>query len=378
MLVSLISITLILVYHNIQFRVFKSWQRVPHTSTGALEDYPFITIIICARNESDAIVDCIQSIANQDYPIDKYECLVMDDHSEDDTVKRVLALGINNVKIIPLTDSDLIGKSFKKAAVTKGVSNAKGSIIVTTDADCEVGVKWLQSIAYGYQKYPVVAMAMPVLFKDQKGGLIEKFQELDMVGMMGVTNASLYNNWAPMANGANFSYTKKVFQSLDGFSGSENISSGDDMFLMDKIMKNYPGKSGFYKNDDAIVYTKPLADWKSLFEQRIRWASKSSNFTSKPFWYLLLGVGGFQLWIVLLLLLSPFVGIVALFYFLFALAAKGVIDYIVLDQYSKYFKKEIDIKDFVKSLLIHVVYFPVVGVASFVKKNYTWKGRVTN
>ena len=68
----------------------------------------------------------------------------------------------------------------------------------------------------------------------------------------------------------------------------------------------------------------------------------------------------------------------ALFYFLFALAAKGVIDYIVLDQYSKYFKKEIDIKDFVKSLLIHVVYFPAVGVASFVKKNYTWKGRVTN
>jgi len=43
-----------------------------------------------------------------------------------------------------------------------------------------------------------------------------------------------------MCNGANLAYSKKAFEEAGGFTGIDNIASGDDMLLMHKIYKRYP------------------------------------------------------------------------------------------------------------------------------------------
>jgi len=48
------------------------------------------SIIIPARNESNNIVGCLQSILNNNYPKDLYEIIVIDDHSTDNTSELVL------------------------------------------------------------------------------------------------------------------------------------------------------------------------------------------------------------------------------------------------------------------------------------------------
>ena len=46
-----------------------------------MENIPFISIVVAARNEEENISHCIQSLLNQDYPVDKFEILIVDDLS---------------------------------------------------------------------------------------------------------------------------------------------------------------------------------------------------------------------------------------------------------------------------------------------------------
>ena len=91
-----------------------------------------------------------------------------------------------------------------------------------------------------------------------------------------------------MCNGANLAYTKKAFTEVGGFTGIDNIASGDDMLLMHKIYKLYPDKVMFLKSKDAIVQTAPVNSVKDFFNQRIRWASKADKYDDKRIFVVLL------------------------------------------------------------------------------------------
>jgi hypothetical protein len=62
-----------------------------------------------------------------------------------------------------------------------------------------------------------------------------------------------------MCNGANFAYTKSLFEDLSGFDGNNTIASGDDVFYKKAIAK-YPEKVHYLKSKNTIVTTQPLND----------------------------------------------------------------------------------------------------------------------
>ena len=122
------------------------------------------TVIIPARNEAANIKACVDSILNQDYPTDAFEIIVIDDFSEDDTAFIVEALHQQhaNVHLLKLADyfkpHELT--AFKKKAIEKAVSHAKGDWIITTDADCKVPTHWLSLYhAYIVKERPVFVAA---------------------------------------------------------------------------------------------------------------------------------------------------------------------------------------------------------------------------
>ena len=49
------------------------------------KNYPFVSVLVPARNEEHNIEKCLNSLINQDYP--NYEIIVIDDNSNDDTYK---------------------------------------------------------------------------------------------------------------------------------------------------------------------------------------------------------------------------------------------------------------------------------------------------
>ena len=69
-----------------------SWlQHVEHmTESLEAEEYPFVTIVVPAYNEGKMIVSSVRSLMDMDYP--RFEVLVIDDGSSDDTFERAQGL----------------------------------------------------------------------------------------------------------------------------------------------------------------------------------------------------------------------------------------------------------------------------------------------
>jgi hypothetical protein len=63
-----------------------------------------------------------------------------------------------------------------------------------------------------------------------------------LTALQGATIGSFGLGLGFMCNGANFAYKKSLFESLGGFAGNKNIASGDDVFLLQKAVTEFPQK----------------------------------------------------------------------------------------------------------------------------------------
>jgi len=342
-----------------------------------------ITVIIPARNEEINIAACLDSLCKQSYPINLFEVMVVDDHSTDDTAAIIKSYAGKNVNLISLKDfvSDELN-SYKKKAIEIAIAQSTGELIITTDADCIVPQNWIQTIAAFYEQYQPQFIAAPVLINGNKR-FIEIFQSLDFITLQGITGASVYKKIHSMCNGANLAYTKKAFETVNGFAGIDNIASGDDMLLMHKIYRQWPDKVMFLKTKEAIVQTAPVHSIKEFFNQRIRWASKADKYDDKRIFAVLLLV----YLVNVLLVLLPFAGLFhpeKLFIihyslsitelWLLLLVVKTIVELIFLYPVATFFGKQKLLWLFPLMQPFHIIYTVIAGwLGKF--GSYKWKGR---
>ena len=351
-----------------------------------------ITVLIPARNEEAGILDCLRSLAGQIYPKDRFEVIVLDDHSTDDTtavVEDYVAVGAGGLALRCLRIADVPLPSgltaYKKFAIETGVRAASGELIVTTDADCFFHPQWLSTLAACYEEKDAKFIAAPVRIGREmpphlaasrisaSHSLLTVFQTLDFITLQGITGAAVHSRFHSMCNGANLAYARDAFYEADGFKGIDHIPSGDDMLLMHKIYLLYPGGVFFLKNRQAIVSTRPETRWKGFLNQRVRWASKADTYQDRRiFWVLLLvylvnvlfivmGVGAFfnSWWLWLLLVL---------------LVVKTIVEYPFVRSVAAFFGQQSLMVYFPLLQPLHIVYTVIVGwLGKF--GSYSWKDR---
>ena len=263
--------------------LYKHWfiKLKPYVPQTTYPSKTSFTILIPARNEAENIGMLLQSIIQQEYPIDLWEVIVIDDFSTDATTKIVLQIAnlYPNIQLVELSKV-LQGtqlNSYKKKAIETGISMAKNDWIVTTDADCLAPKEWLATFdAYIQEKNPVFAGG-PVAFTND-GSVLQTFQCIDVMALQGITAAAVSAGLHAMCNGANLTYRKDVFYEVNGFKGIDNIASGDDMLLMNKIKALYPDRMGYVFSPKAIIRTEPMHTLSAFINQRIRWASKTNKY----------------------------------------------------------------------------------------------------
>jgi len=338
------------------------WRRLPEWRTPT-NDNPtvFISVIVPARNEAANIEACLQSLLSQNYPVNLFEIIVVDDHSEDDTAVRARALHDDRIRVVTAPGMQ------KKQALAYGVSLAQGELIASTDADCQAPPQWLSLLASAYEKQQPAFIAAPVAFH-KENNLLGYFQSLDYLGMMVLTGAGIYSGRLLLANGANLAYPKAVFEEVGGFAGIDHVASGDDMFLLQKIARRYPGRLFFIKNPEATVFTQPQPSLGSLWSQRLRWASKSSAFRGGVMLVYLALVFAVCWGFLLGLALAPFAALVLL-------AFKLLADYALLREACLYFHRTDLMRYFIPAQLLHIAYIALIGLAGGFVRRYRWKGR---
>ncbi len=338
------------------------------------EKLPFISIIVPARNEADNIENCITSLCIQQYPSHLFEVIIIDDESTDNTYSLVeqLASLLPNIKLLRSIDGPSTTATAKKRAIEAGIASARGDLIVCTDADCSHPALWLKTIGGYWQQKQIKFIAAPVVFQTEHS-LLSVFQTLDFMTLQGITAASVATGFHTMCNGANIAYSKQAFYEVGGFSGIDNLPTGDDMLLMYKIYQKYPEGIAYIRHANAVVSTKAAQDWSSFFNQRIRWASKAAFFDDKRIFLVLLLVYMVNLWLLGLAVGSAFSS-TARFNFMLVLGVKTLVEALFLWPVAIFFKKARYMWIFPILQPVHILYTIVAGwLGRF--GSYHWKGR---
>lgn len=359
---------LFLFYALLIIYYWQSWKAIPEFKASLPATDITISVIIPARNEETNIRQLLEALQQQTYPAALTQIIVVDDHSTDQTADIIRQFP--SVKLVQLKEDNL--NSYKKKAIETGIAAATGELIVTTDADCIPGPEWLSSLAAFKQENNSVFIAAPVVFVNNNS-ILQIFQALDFLVLQGITAASVYNNVHSMCNGANLAYERNAFYEVNGFSGIDTIASGDDMLLMHKIWKQYPGKVHYLKSKAAVVSTQPMKTWKTFFNQRIRWASKAKNYDDKRIIAVLLlvylfnlsfpalAIAGFWCWHYWLYLAGLWI-------------AKTMIEFPFVAAVAGFYKKQSLMKYFFFFQPLHILYTINSGLFGQFGK-YEWKGR---
>ena len=332
--------------------------RLKNTGNGA-STFHSISIVVPMRNEAHNIQGLLNSLASIQYPADKWEVILVDDHSTDRFQSTVY-------KILTSTSPG------KKAAITTGVQAAKGDIIVTTDADCRVPSLWLQKINRAFQD-PEIQMMVGGVRIEENGSFFSQLQALEFVSVAVTGAATLGLGYPTMCNGANLSYRREAFIKTGGYTGNEKISSGDDEFLMNKFSKTSRGSIGYLYSSDSVVATSPRPNFTTFLSQRLRWAGKWKSNISFGTQAFALVVWLFHLAFIAMAFSAGF-GFISWILFIILASAKVFVEALLLIPAAKFFKVKWRWISFLVLQFTYSFYVITVGFMSQILSP-DWKGR---
>jgi cellulose synthase/poly-beta-1,6-N-acetylglucosamine synthase-like glycosyltransferase len=350
----------------------KGWANLKRPLINTTNFTTKVTVLMAARNEAERIHYTIEDILAQDYPKHLTEIIIVDDHSTDSTAEIISTYADRGVILLQLNEAEPLN-SYKKKAIAKAIGISTGDFMVTTDADCRMGDKWLSSIVGFYETKQPVMISSPVGYFEEKS-LFERMQTLEFSYLIGIGAAFIGHNRASTCNGANFAYRKDVFYEVGGFSGIDELASGDDELLLQKVAVVYPGRIGFLKLREAIVYTHAKPNIKEFLQQRRRWASKSTKYKDKKVVALAVSIWLFNVSIII----NAFLGFYdARFFQLFLLQffLKTVFEVGFLLPINAFFKRLSLVALLPILSPLHSIYFAYIGLIGNTKK-YMWKGRL--
>jgi cellulose synthase/poly-beta-1,6-N-acetylglucosamine synthase-like glycosyltransferase len=375
-----LSFVLGFAYLYIIFSYLKNWHNLKFVYVkNSLENIPFISVVVAARNEENNISHCLQSLLNQDYPFDKFEIIIVDDYSTDKTAERIkkFETSVTNLKYLSSNAKEEAKQivSYKREAIQTGINASKGDYILLTDADCTVPLSWITTYAEQFIKEDCLFIGGPVIISDENQNLLTSFQDLDMIGMMVITGAGYQSGNQLLANGANMGFSKKVFNDLGGYGQFPKKASGDDMFLLHHLHQHHPKRIRFLKTQSAVVVTQPEHSIKSLLRQRIRWASKNNAYKEININFSLSVLFLVSLIIIILGILSILQASIFFPMFCVLYIFKIFSDYFLQREAIRFFNKRKLEKYFFLSQNIHTMYIAWVGILAMLLPNYEWKGR---
>ncbi|HKP31449.1 MAG TPA: glycosyltransferase family 2 protein, partial [Chitinophagaceae bacterium] len=177
-----------------------------------------------------------------------------------------------------------------------------------------------------------------------------------------------------MGNGANLGYSKKSFVEVDGFRGIDDLASGDDMLLMQKIKDKYPDKIFYLKSKAAIIEVAPAHTWREFWQQRIRWASKADKYDDRKLLFVLLMVYMLNFLLLAMFVLcfwNPDLFLALLMLFL----CKTLVEFPFVNEVAGFFGERKRMIYFIFMQPLHILYTVIAGFLGKFGK-YEWKGRI--
>ncbi|WP_026837397.1 glycosyltransferase family 2 protein [Gillisia sp. JM1] len=372
-------IVVTLIYVALITALILGWKKVASFELSGAAPLNKFSIITPFRNEAENLPELLLSLSNINYPKTHFEIILVNDESEDNSVQACFHFKQRNPELqFSIINNIRKTNSPKKDAITTAIISSRFEYIITTDADCAVPALWLQAFNEKIIETDAAMIAAPVSFfsarssKERFLNYLAAFQELDFMSLQAAGIGGFGLNRPFICNGANLCYEKRAFYEVEGFQGNSNISSGDDVFLLQKFKDlNYP--VCFLKSEQAIVYTKPQASLQTLFSQRIRWAAKTTAYKSVFAKLIGLSVLLVNLFLVIGLILT-LLNEVNYELVLFSFLIKFLVDLGLLYYSATFFRKKTMLSHFLWCSLLYPFFSTLVAILSLFS-GFEWKGR---
>lgn len=246
---------------------------------------PGVSIIIAARDAKKHLIENIPLWLSQNYP--EFEIVIANDRSTDGSTLFLTEQANQHpqLKIVHL-DIDVVKTGGKKLALTLAIKKAKYPYFVLTDADCKpASDQWLRGMVNGFAQGEDIVLGVSPLIHGNGflGRLIHFENSLTAFSYIGFC----LQHKTYMGVGRNIAYTRKAYDSVNGFSSHYHIPAGDDdLFVQEASLKN---STGVYIHSEAFTFSDGPKTWKEYWRQKQRhlWVGKnySPNIKFQLFWF---------------------------------------------------------------------------------------------
>jgi cellulose synthase/poly-beta-1,6-N-acetylglucosamine synthase-like glycosyltransferase len=355
----------------------KGLKKISNPSIQNKKSIIFISVVVCYRNEESNLPQLLKSLLSQHYSPNDFEILLYNDASNDGSlavIKNFQAQHFTHQIICRDVPHQQGVNSPKKLALNDAVSKSKADLIAVTDADCTLHPNWLGFIEQSYLQENALMIAGPVAIKKEKGWL-NKLQDIELQALAAASAGAIGHKNAIMCNGANLSFHRKTFLSLDPYRNNLHVSSGDDMFLMMEMQQFYKERIAYLAHPDALVFTKGKESISDYLNQRVRWASKSKNYQQylvKLVALLVLNFNVIPLLTPILLLKIDWIYVLILF--VSVILIKQIADMFLLSKFSKKMNLKVNYLNLLLFQYVEALLTLVVAIKSL-KGSYIWKDR---
>ncbi len=193
-----------------------------------------ISVVIPAYNEEKYLSTCLESLKKQTFH--DFEIIVVNNNSTDKTAEVAKKYGVHVIQE---------PKKGVGAARKKGFAQAKGEIIVSTDADCTFPKNWLEKIHQSFAKDKKIIALYGISALDDNSNIKK------LLSRVGTRTFFQINDWLKKKQftGCNLAVKKTEYNKTSGF--DPDIRICEDADLCKKLMKI--GKVLFVPH--LLVYT---------------------------------------------------------------------------------------------------------------------------
>ena len=237
-----------------------------------------VSVIICAKNESENLKNFLPAILEQDYP--DFEIIVINDASTDDTLEVIEEFQKIDprIKIVDVQNNEAFWAN-KKYALTLGIKKARNKHLLLTDADCAPQSKnWIMEMSRNFQPGNSIILGYGGYFQ-HTGSILNKLIRFETL-----LTAIQYFSYAKLGTpymgvGRNLAYTSTQFYEMKGFASHLHLRSGDDDLFVNEASTAENTSICFHP--DSITRSVPKNSFSEWFHQKRRHVSVAGHYKSK-------------------------------------------------------------------------------------------------
>ncbi|MCM0371684.1 glycosyltransferase [Bacteroides fragilis] len=245
-------------------------------------ELPPLSVVICARNESENLRRNLPAILKQDYP--DLEVIVINDGSTDESEDLLSELEEEYPNLYhSFTPDSARYISRKKLALTLGIKASKYDWLVFTEADCTpVSDKWLRRIARNFTPSTDIVLGYSG-YERGKGWLHKRVSFDSLFTSLRYLGFALAGK-PYMGIGRNLAYRKELFFKVKGFSTHLNMQRGEDDLFINQIANE--NNTRVETSPDSVIRMQPVERYKDWKEEKVSYMATARFYKGSQRWLL--------------------------------------------------------------------------------------------